>query len=296
MQPESLPRGDPGQVVDRQSPLPVYFQIALDVRRRIAAGEWSTGQRIAPELTLAREYDVSRVTVRQALAELVKDDLLERQRGSGTYVRDQQRPLVYDLNITVGQLAARWREAQFDNRAEVIEVGTVASPSDELRLRLQIEPSGTALYMIRRIIINDEPACLYRSWFNGALAAGLERSTRLNESLSTVLAEDFVLVPVRSENQLEVIRSTREEASLLQAAGDVPLFVVTATTYLADSRPLEHAQISWLGDRVRFHVTAFTQAPSAGNAVTPSSGAGHPLERGLQARNRRGRATPGENG
>jgi len=70
------PRTDPAQIVDRASPLPVYFQIAIDVRRRIDAGEWPVGQRIPPELTLAHEYAVSRVTVRQALAGLGQEDPL----------------------------------------------------------------------------------------------------------------------------------------------------------------------------------------------------------------------------
>src|SRR3954452_8956743 len=173
-------------VVDRASPLPVYFQIATDIRGRVAAGEWADGLRIAPEVELSHEYDVSRVTVRQAIAELVKDDLLERRRGSGTYVRHQQRPLVYDLNLTVGALVNRWRDAEFDNRADVIESGLV-EPSDELRHRLQLRRSGTVTYMVRRVFINDRPTALYRSWFNGDLVPGLESSPRLNGSLSTVL-------------------------------------------------------------------------------------------------------------
>jgi DNA-binding GntR family transcriptional regulator len=251
------PRTDPLQIVDRASPLPVYFQIANDVRRRIDAGEWSTGQRIAPELALAREYDVSRVTVRQALAELVKDDLLERRRGSGTYVRLQRRPLVYDLNLTVGALATRWRDADFDNRAEVIEAAVVSPPSDELRHRLQLRRNDDVLYLLRRVFINDRATVLYRSWFASALVPGLESSKRLGGSLSTVLAEDFGLSPTRSESELEVVRATREETTLLQVASDVPLVVVTATTYLPDGLPLEHSQLAWLGDRVRFHVTAY---------------------------------------
>ncbi len=250
-------RTDPAQVVDRGSPLPVYFQIATDVRRRIDAGEWSTGERIAPELALAREYDVSRVTVRQALAELVKDDLLERRRGSGTYVRHQQRPLVYDLNLTVGALASRWRDADFDNRAEVIEAGLFCPPSDELRHRLQLRRTDDVVSLVRRIFINERATVLYRSWFSSALVPGLETSKRLNGSLSTVLAEEYGLSPTRSESELEVVRSTREETTLLQVASDVPLVVVTATTYLSDGRPLEHSQLAWLGDRVRFHVTAY---------------------------------------
>ena len=173
------PRTDPPQIVDRAPPLPVYFQIANDVRRRIDAGEWSTGERIAPELALAREYEVSRVTVRQALAELVKDDLLERRRGSGTYVRHQRRPLVYDLNLTLGALATRWRDADFDNRAEVIEAGIVSEPSDELSHRLQLRRSDGVLYLLRRVFINDRATVLYRSWISSELVPGLESSKRL---------------------------------------------------------------------------------------------------------------------
>ena len=111
--------------------------------------------------------------------------------------------------------------------------------------------------MVRRVFINDRPTVLYRSWFNAELVPGLETSPRLSGSLSTVLAEDYGLAPIRSENELEVVRSTREEAQLLQVASDVPLVAITATTYLRDGRPLEHSQLVWVGDRVRFHVTAY---------------------------------------
>jgi GntR family transcriptional regulator len=251
------PRAQAGAVVDRESPLPVYFQIAIDLRHRLADGEWEPGGRIAPETALAHEYEVSRVTVRQAIAELVKDDLLERRQGSGTFVAHQQRPLVYDLNLTVGALASQWRDAKFDNRAEVIEAGVLERPTPELRQRLRVGRSATLAFMVRRVLINDRPTVLYRSWFDTELVPGLESSPDLSGSLSKVLADDYGLTPVRSETELEVVRSTREEAELLQTASDTPLAVVTATSYLADGQPLEHAQLAWLGDRVRFHITAY---------------------------------------
>ncbi|MGZ4356476.1 MAG: GntR family transcriptional regulator [Gaiellaceae bacterium] len=256
MSASTVSRFQPANVVDRTAPLPVYFQIAADIRRRLDGGEWSAGDRIAAELELAREYEVSRMTIRQALAELVKDDLLERRRGSGTYVRQQRRPLVYDLSLTVGALASRWQEADFDNRAEVIEATVVEAP-EELRHRLQLPRSRQALYLMRRVFINGQPTVLYRSWFDARLVPGLERSPRLQGSLSRALADDYDLVPVRAESELEVVRSTREETQLLQAASDIPIAMVTSTTYLGDGRPLEHAQLAWLGDRVRFHITAY---------------------------------------
>jgi GntR family transcriptional regulator len=278
--------------INRDSPLPVYFQIALDIRRRLAAGEWTTGQRIAAEVALAVEYDVSRVTIRQALAELVKDDLLERHRGSGTYVRHHQRPLVYDLNFTVGAVAARLRESGFENRAEVMEVGLKRSPPPELRFRLGITEDSAVVYMVRRVIINDEPAAVYRSWFSADLVPHLERSPRLDKSLSVVLAEDYGLVPVRSENELEVVRSTREEAALLGTSGDVPLLVVTATTFLEDERPLEYSQIVWLGDRVRFHVTAYDLETTARQGATTPTAEAPKRGRARRARSPQAQSTP----
>ena len=237
--------------------MPVYFQIAIDLRRRLAAGEWEPGSRTAPESALAHDYEVSRVTVRQAIAELVKDDLLERRQGSGTYVMHQQRPLVYDLNLTVGALASQWRDAKFDNRAEVIEAGLIDRPAFELRTRLRLGRTGTVVHLVRRVLINDRPTVLYRSWFDRELVPGLELAPGLSGSLSKMLAEEYGLTPARSETELEVVRSTREEAELLQASSATPLVVVTSTSYLDDGQPLEHAQLAWLGDRVRFHITAY---------------------------------------
>ena len=249
-------RSAPAHVVDRSSPLPVYFQVAIDLRRRIGGLEWEPGARIAPEIALAHDYGVSRVTVRQAIAELVKDDLIERRQGSGTFVAHMQRPLVYDLNLTVGALASRLRDAKFDNRAEVIEAGILERTTSELRSRLRLSRGATVAFMVRRVLINDQPTVLYRSWFDQELVPGLERSPGLSGSLSKVLTEEYHLTPVRSETELEVVRSTREEAELLQASSDTPLAMVTTTSYLEDGRPLEYAQLTWLGDRVRFHITA----------------------------------------
>jgi GntR family transcriptional regulator len=242
--------------VDKSSPLPAYFQVAQDLRRRIREGEWRAGQKIAPELDLTREYGVSRVTVRQALAELAKDDLLERKRGSGTYVRPRAQPIVYDLNLTLGAYAERIRELGFANRAEVLESGLIDDPPEHLRTALATPDGGKVSYLLRRILINEEPAAIYRSWFDATLVPGIERSPGVAGSLSDTLSHEYGFRAARSELSLEVVRSTREEALLVGAGGDVPLLVITSTSYLADGRPLEYAQMAWLGDRVRFHVTS----------------------------------------
>lgn len=75
-----------GRAIDRDSPIPIYYQIALDLRQRITSGEWRAGNKLPPEPELAGRYGVSRMTLRQGMAELVEDGLLVRRRGDGTFV------------------------------------------------------------------------------------------------------------------------------------------------------------------------------------------------------------------
>ena len=81
-------------MVDRTSPLPAYFQISRDLRRRISSGEWKPGNKLPSELLLTKQYQVSRMTMRQAIMALVKESILTRRRGNGTFVN--QSVLVFD--------------------------------------------------------------------------------------------------------------------------------------------------------------------------------------------------------
>jgi DNA-binding GntR family transcriptional regulator len=284
-------------VLDRRSPIPVYHQVAVDLRQRLERGEWPVGARIASELALAEEYEVSRETVRQALAELVKDDLLETRRGSGTYVRELPRPLVYDLNGTLGAYAWQLRELGFTNRARVLEAGIVPAP-EEPRGALELEPGDEVAYLVRRILINGEPAAVYRSWLDAALVPGIQDDPGLEGSLTSLLAEEYGLVAAHSESRLEVVRPTLEELALLDSDVDPPLLVIKATAYLSDGRPFEYSETSWLGDRVRLHVTSLGASPPPPRPpeLTTRAAGAPPRAPARPARSPRARSTPGESG
>ena len=73
--------------VDRSNPLPLYSQLAGVLRTRIKTGQFPVGSRIPGEQQLIQSYQVSQPTVRQALATLVREGLVVRERGRGTFVR-----------------------------------------------------------------------------------------------------------------------------------------------------------------------------------------------------------------
>ena len=76
-------------MIDKNSPIPVYFQLKNDLVKKIAQGLWKPGECIASERELCEIYGVSRMTIRQAIGELVQDGTLIRLKGKGTFVCEQ---------------------------------------------------------------------------------------------------------------------------------------------------------------------------------------------------------------
>jgi GntR family transcriptional regulator len=72
-----------------RSRVPLYIQVASALRRRIETGQWQVGQQISTLEELEREFEVARVTVRQAIELLQNEGLVHRHQGKGTFVADK---------------------------------------------------------------------------------------------------------------------------------------------------------------------------------------------------------------
>ena len=74
-------------MLNANSAVPLYQQVAEDIRNRITSGEYSPGQALPSESRLCELYNVSRITIRNAIADLVEQDLLVTHHGKGTFVQ-----------------------------------------------------------------------------------------------------------------------------------------------------------------------------------------------------------------
>lgn len=73
-------------MIDKNSPIPAYYQLKEKIREQISTGIYKVGDCISSERELSEKYGVSRMTVRQALGELVNDGILIKEKGKGTFV------------------------------------------------------------------------------------------------------------------------------------------------------------------------------------------------------------------
>lgn len=119
-------------------PVPRYAQLADVMRQRIHRGLWPTGTRVPSILSLMEEFDVARVTVRQAIQILAREGLLSPERGRGTFVTEEaarDRRLV--VHTTLDKLVSMYRGdrptlaniAESDERPPLTDEDGIAAPS-----------------------------------------------------------------------------------------------------------------------------------------------------------------------
>ena len=78
-------------LVNQNSAIPLYRQVADNLLSRIQAGEWQENDKLPSEFMLIQEFNVSRITIRAALSELVDNGVLIRSHGRGTFVAPERK-------------------------------------------------------------------------------------------------------------------------------------------------------------------------------------------------------------
>lgn len=227
---------------------PLYATIAGRAEARIRAGEWAPGDRLPPERELCRDMDVSRATLRQALAELEQRGLVSRRQGRGTFVT---RPRVQaDLAgfFSYGEaLRARGLDPVTRVRsAAVVEAGRA------IAAELGILPGDPVVHLERIRMVEAEPLILESSHLPAAAFPGLETRDLAGHSLYQVLREDYGCRVETAVETLEPVILTPREAQLLGVPRNAPALMVRRVTTDASGRRVEHTQALLRGDRTRF--------------------------------------------
>jgi DNA-binding GntR family transcriptional regulator len=235
-------------IVDRGSPVPLYYQLARQLEAAIQSGELSPGTRLENELEIAERCGLSRPTVRQAIQHLVDRGLLVRKRGVGTQVvlSEIRRPV--ELTSLHDDLAAAGREP----RTDVLEFGTVPA-DDRVAKELGVAAGDPVLRMRRARYTGGEPLALLTNY--------------LPEGLLTVTADDLARhglyellrasgVNLRIANQsIGARRATAEEARLLDERRGVPMLTMTRTAYDDKGTAIEFGRHVYRASRYSYALT-----------------------------------------
>ncbi|MGG7178995.1 GntR family transcriptional regulator [Clostridium paraputrificum] len=229
-------------MIDKSSPIPVYYQLKEAIQKKINAGVWKVGQCIDSERELSETYGVSRMTIRQALGELVQEGILVREKGKGTFVCE---PKVKQKDMmSFSEIIKRTGRTL---ETKVIEFEKINTPEE-----LNDTFSFDEVYKINRNRIVDGECIANEIVFIPVDYCGFVDEEKLKGSLYEVL-EEFGYSVDHSESSIRAvvmdsyykeIFSTDEELPLLQTLSktinsDGKVLFIEESTYRSDKYILE---------------------------------------------------------
>ncbi len=215
----------------RDTAVPLYIQIAEDIKAKIERKELAENSRIPTELELSEAYGVSRITIRKALEILVEDEILVRRQRIGTFVSDKKvsRSLNRFMGFTQSCEMSGGRPGTKFLSAELVR----AKPSDIKVLRL---PEDDKVIRIRRLrYCNDVPVILEENHFPKKFAYLLAED--LNHSLHQILQEHGIILN-NGEKTIGVCYATKEEAEHLKIKEHTALIMSKDVAYDITGEPV----------------------------------------------------------
>jgi GntR family transcriptional regulator len=244
--------------IDPSSPIPLYCQIRDQLRDQILAGAFQTGEMLPTEQQISAQTGVSRMTVRQALAQLASEGWVERQRGRGTFVADRKK-IPTELQYIGLNYTQFIRRAGLAPATRVLRQEIQPAPQ-EVADWLQIPPGEATVFIFRLRLIADEPVAVERLHLPHHRVPGLEQIDLNNRSLHQTLHEHYALVPDHARDVVEISIAEPYEAGLLQVAECTPVARVLSLDFLADQTPLILNQVTHRSDRFRLILHRSRQA------------------------------------
>jgi GntR family transcriptional regulator len=241
-----------GGGIDRDSPVPFYFQLAEILESQIVDGRWKPGARLPAEPELSGYYGLSRTTIRQALGRLERGGLISRRKGRGTFVEATRQPswLVQSsggfFQEEVERLGRHVTSAV--RRAEVRPFPPWAAQA----LGLPPHSSGVMLERLRWV---DGLVSLFSiNYLPERFATTISSMTDANASLYLVLKEQHGVEVAGGRRSIEAVPADDLLAELLQVPARTPLALIQSVSWDAALEPFDCYQCWLRTDRIRIDV------------------------------------------
>lgn len=230
-------------------PIPLHYQAYLDLRAALDSGEWQPGDRLPTERDLAAEFGCSLITVRHALAELVREGRLERTRGRGTFATAP--PIVRDLAAPAG-FTDEMRPLGLDPYALVVTARTEpAAPAAAAALHVE---TGEPVHYLERVRgANGAPFLLEQAYLPARRFPGLLDEDYATASLYDVLERRYNCRVTWTRETIAACIPTAREARLLEIGASRASLWLEGTAF-AGEEPVEYSRTIVSGERARYSI------------------------------------------
>ncbi len=234
----------------KEKAIPLYYQLETILRRRIKSGDFPLDALLPSEEALGQEYDVSRITVRQALASLERDGLIVRRRGKGTFVVEKA------FSVETPKLTGSMEDLilmGIQTSTKILNT-SIVNPPETIRNRLELEASEQ-VYRIEKVrSVEKDPFSYVINYLPSRIGEKIRMESLKVKPLLMVLEEDLGIRANGADQTIEATVADALVAPLLDIRVGDPLLKVERTVYDIKGKPVEYVSVLYRADKYFFNV------------------------------------------
>ncbi len=236
--------------LDPNSAVPLYYQLKELLKQKIYLSSWKPDQMIPSEAALSAAYNVSVGTAKKAIFELVKEGILCRRRGKGTFVA---RP-------TFDRSFIRFFRFALDEEGEpIVPTSRVISseitlPSEPVKSLLNLEDKEEIIVIRRIRMVRDIPLVLEDLHLPQKLFPGFEKIDITEKLLYPIFEEKYNVPVIWADEFLEPKIATEQQAHYLGIEQGDPVIFIERIAYTYGDKPVEFRAGVGRGDGFRYHI------------------------------------------
>jgi GntR family transcriptional regulator len=226
----------------------LYSRVETVLASEITDGDLRVGDQLPTEDSLIARFEVSRITVRRAIQNLVSRGLVEIRRGKGTFVTAPKiTQELTELSGFVEDMHAIGRKPT----ARVISKEVVTADSTVAR-HLALT-KGERVVRIRRVRLADGiPLSFDETYLPLEIGRKIITNNLKVEPIFSLLERKYDVPLFEAEYKLEAVAAEAEVAAALRVKQGSPIFRIERTSYSTGSRPVDYEKLYYRGDLVRF--------------------------------------------
>lgn len=236
------------------SQVPLYYQVQNVLREQIASGKYKPGEKLPTENEMIEQFGVSRMTVRQALAKLAAQNLIESRRGSGSYVAKRKtRKRHFDGTIHLTGSLDELIEMGLDTPVKLLEFNHIEADEHEAEF-LKVK-KGTPIYLLKRLRLHEgKPYSLIVNYLPDFIG---EKLTDEELNSGTILQTIETKLGFRLHDARQQIKAELADpyvANLLEIPIGSPLLSIERSVYTVEGKPVEFVHTLYRSDIYGFSV------------------------------------------
>lgn len=229
--------------------IPLYYQLMQLFRQEIEEGKYQPGDVFPSENELCVRFGVSRPTVRQAINELVKEGLLHRVKGKGTFVsvRKIEQEFIQKLISFTEEMEMKGLR----HATQVLELKVVPA-SKVVSAHLSLGTNEPVFCLERLRFVNEDPIVVVTTFIPQKNCPNLEKLDLNNHSLYKTLEKHYGISITRARRLMEVDQATEEDANLLGVEEGSPIQLSRTVAWNQYGVPIEFSIARYRGDKSQF--------------------------------------------